>query len=156
MTARARLLHVVSQTLRRFGRLVATIGLVAWAVGSSWALYAGHPGFFPRFGALGVAAAVLFFTDRLLQIELARQRSVEKLLHEYGLELEVLRSGTPPTDIPSAGYVIDFLTEERNFDRLRSSADRMNVANISLLTLSTLQWGFGDLLLVALAHDGGA
>lgn len=155
MTVRGHPFGALARTVRRFGRLTATVGLIAWAGGSLWSILSFSPGYFQRFGALGVAAAVLFFTDRLMQIELARQRTVEKLLHEYGLELEVLRSGTPPTDIPVTGYVIDFLTEERNFDQLRSSADRINVANISLLTMSTLQWGFGDLLLAALAQDGG-
>ena len=132
---------------RRLAPAVAVIGLGAWAVGSVVSFVVGHAGLVPRFGALGVAASVLFFTDRLLKVELARQRTVERLLHEYGVELEALRAGTPPTAIPERGYVIDFLVEERNFDRLRASSDRFQAANIGLLTVSTLQWGFGDLLL---------
>lgn len=141
---------------RRLARGMAILGLAVWAIGSAWAILGASPGLFHRFGALGVAASVLFFTDRLLKIELSRQRSVERLLHEYGLELEVMRSGTPPTDIPARGYVIDFLTEERNFDRLRHSADRFQTMNVGLLTVSTLQWGFGDLFLTYLLPGGGA
>lgn len=111
---------------------------------------------FQRFGSLGVAAAVLFFTDRLTKIELSRQRSVEKLLHEYGVELEALKAGTDPKEIPARGYVIDFLTEEREFDKLRTVADRFSLANIVLLTLSTLQWGFGELIYQNLVTGGAS
>jgi hypothetical protein len=141
----------VVHVFRRVTRAAAVVGLVAWAIGSGVSLARVDADLFHRFGALGVAAAVLFFTDRLLKIELQRQRTVEKLLHEYGLELEVMKSGTDPREIPAQGYVIDFLTEERQFDRLRASADRINVANVALLTLSTLQWGFGDLFLTGMA-----
>ena len=137
-------------TLRRVARAVAVVGLAAWMIGSLASLIRLNPDMFHRFGSLGVAAAVLFFTDRLLRIELQRQRAVEKLLHEYGLELEVIKSGTDPREIPSRGYVIDFLTEERQFDGLRASADRISIANVLLLTISTLQWGFGDLFLIRL------
>ena len=143
-------MRVGGGVFRRLSRATAVIGLTAWAAGSLWAIAQGDANVFHRFGALGVAASVLFFTDRLLKIELSRQRSVERLLHEYGLELEVLRSGTAPTEIPATGYVIDFLTEERQFDRLRQTADRFQTANIGLLTVSTLQWGFGDLFLTHL------
>ena len=108
---------------------------------------AGNAELFQRFGALGVAASVLFFSDRLLKIELGRQRSVERLLHEYGVELAALKQGTPPTELPKEGFAVDFLTEERNFDALRQKADMFNVLNTVLLTFATLQWGFGDRLI---------
>lgn len=130
--------------LRRFGRAVAYVGLTAWAIGTVLALYWGEAGTFQRFGSLGVAASVLFFSDRLLKIELSRQRSVERLLHEYGVELAAMRQGTQATDIPPEGYAVDFLTEERNFDLLRHQADLFNFGNVLLLTVATLQWGFGD------------
>ena len=129
---------------RRFGRFVAFLGLAIWAVGTFWAGFAVDADLFHRFGALGVAASILFFSDRLLKIELSRQRSVERLLHEYGVELAALRQGTLATAIPPEGYAVDFLTEERNFDRLRQQADLFNFANVLLLTVATLQWGFGD------------
>lgn len=133
--------------LRLLMRWVAYLGLAAWAIGSVASFAEDSAVLFQRFGALGVAASVLFFTDRLTKIELSRQQSVERLLHEYGLELEVLKSGTDPQDIPAKGYVIDFLTEERNFDRLRGRADWFNAWNTALMTVATLQWGFGDLFL---------
>jgi len=139
--------------VRRFARAVAVGGLLAYAAGSVTSLLRLDPDLFHRFGALGVAAAVLFFNDRLLRIELARQLRVERLLHEYGLELEVLKSGTDPREMPREGYVIDFLTEERGFGQLRTVADRVQAANIVLLTVSTLQWGFGDLFLSAVAGE---
>lgn len=132
--------------LTRFGRTVAFLGLAAWMIGTAWTWADGYAGLFQRFGALGVAASVLFFSDRLLKIELGRQRSVERLLHEYGVELAALRQGTAATDIPQEGYAVDFLTEERKFDALRRQADLFNVANTFLLTFATLQWGFGDRL----------
>jgi len=132
--------------LVRFGGLVAFVGLTAWAVGTVWTWFAGAAGLFQRFGALGVAASVLFFSDRLMRIELNRQRSVERLLHEYGVELAEMKRGIPPTDLPKEGFAVDFLTEERNFDMLRRKADVFNIANTALLTVATLQWGFGDRL----------
>lgn len=132
--------------LRRFGRFVAFLGLAVWAVGTLWAGFDGDADLFHRFGALGVAASVLFFSDRLMKIELDRQRSVERLLHEYGVELAELKRGIPPTELPKEGYAVDFLTEERNFGALRRQADTFNVANTILLTIATLQWGFGDRL----------
>jgi len=94
-----------------------------------------------------VAAAILFFTDRLLQIELRRQKTVERILHEYGLELEVMKEGVPAKDIPNEGFLTDYLEEEVQFQALRDRAERINTLNIILLTLATLQWGFGDAFL---------
>lgn len=148
------LLWLLRPWWRHLTRVFAVLGLMAWTVGSALSLGFDDPAQFQRFGALGVAAAVLFFSDQLTTIELDRQRTVERLLHEYGLELEVLKSGTDPRDLPARGYVIDYLTEERHFDRLRARADRINAANIVLLTLSTLQWGFGDLMMIAMAPTG--
>lgn len=132
--------------LTRFARFVAFTGLTAWAIGTILVLFANNAELFQRFGALGVAASVLFFTDRLAKIELGRQKSVEKLLHEYGVELTALKQGTPPAEIPQEGYAVDFLTEERNFDNLREQAEMFNFFNVLLLTVATLQWGFGDRL----------
>lgn len=143
-----------SRTIRRFSQIVAGVGLAGWVVGSLLSILFGTPEMFQRFGSLGVAAAVLFFTDRLTKIELSRQRSVEKLLHEYGVELEAMKAGTDPKEIPDRGYVIDFLTEEREFDKLRATADRFSLANIVLLTLSTLQWGFGEMIFETIAPGG--
>jgi hypothetical protein len=140
--------------LTRFGRLVAFLGLAVWIVGTVWSWASGAAGLFQRFGALGVAASVLFFSDRLLKIELGRQRSVERLLHEYGVELAEMKRGTPPTELPKEGYAVDFLTEERNFGALRRQADIFNVANTILLTIATLQWGFGDRLVNELIGCG--
>jgi hypothetical protein len=141
--------------LNRFSRLVAYIGLAAWAVGTCVAFWLGNAEVFQRFGALGVAASVLFFSDRLTQIELGRQRSVEKLLHEYGVELAALKQGTPPKELPKEGYAVDFLTEERNFDGLRQKAEMFNVFNVLLITLATLQWGFGDRFILRLTGCEG-
>ena len=138
----------------RFARLVAFLGLAVWTIGTVYMAARGDAELFQRFGALGVAASVLFFSDRLLKIELGRQRSVERLLHEYGVELAALKQGTSPTDLPLEGYAVDFLTEERNFDRLRQQADVFNAANTVLLTLATLQWGFGDRLINKLVLCG--
>lgn len=132
--------------LRRFARVVAFVGLAAWAIGTVLVLVGSNAELFQRFGALGVAASVLFFTDRLAKIELGRQKSVEKLLHEYGIELTAIKQGTPPSEIPQDGYAVDFLTEERNFDKLRAQAETFNFFNVVLLTVATLQWGFGDRL----------
>jgi hypothetical protein len=142
--------------LRRFARLVAFIGLAAWAIGTVIVLIGANAELFQRFGALGVAASVLFFSDRLAKIELGRQKSVEKLLHEYGIELSALKQGTAPQDIPAQGYAIDFLTEERNFDALRQQAEVFNILNVLLLTVATLQWGFGDRLVNDLIICGSA
>lgn len=142
-----------TRLVRRPSRAVAIVGLAAWAIGSAVALAARALDIFLRVGAPGVAASVLFFTDRLLQIELARQRAVECVLHEYG-EPEAMRSGTPPTELPRHGSIIDYLVEERRFGALRQTADRFQAANIGLLIVSTLQWGFGDLLLSALTEGG--
>lgn len=133
--------------LRRFAWFAAFAGLAAWAIGTVVVLVLGDAELFQRFGALGVAASVLFFTDRLAKIERGRQKSVEKLLHEYGVELTAMKQGTPPEDIPQEGYAVDFLTEERNFDMLREKAQFFNFINVLLLTVATLQWGFGDRLL---------
>ncbi len=130
--------------LRRFGRLAAFAGLGVWALGTVVMLLRENADLFQRFGALGVAASVLFFSDRLTKIELGRQKSVEKLLHEYGVELMAIKQGTPPEVIPKEGYAVDFLTEERNFDKLRSEAEMFTFLNVLLLTVATLQWGFGD------------
>ncbi|NBC97117.1 MAG: hypothetical protein GVY27_12280 [Deinococcus-Thermus bacterium] len=145
-----------TRLFRRLARAMAVVGLAAWALGSLWALTFGTPDMFHRFGALGVAAAVLFFTDRLLKIELDRQKAIERLLHEYGIELEVIRSGTPPSEMPPDGYVADYLVEEAELRRLRARSDRFQAANVGLLTFSTLQWGFGDLLVTPFLPDGGA
>ena len=144
--------------LTRFTRVVAFVGLAAYAVGTALSLYFIDAETFQRFGALGVAASFLFFTDRLTKIELGRQRSVERLLHEYGVELAALRQGKDPKEIPPEGFAVDFLTEERNFDRLRRQADGFNAANVMLMTAATLQWGFGDRLvhrLFATSFDCG-
>ncbi len=142
--------------LARIGALVAFVGVAAWTVGTAWTWLAAEPSLFQRFGALGVAASVLFFSDRLTRIEMVRQRSVVRLLHEYGVELAALKQGVPPTDLPKEGYAVDFLTEERNFDKLRRKADSINVANTALLTVATLQWGFGDRLVNRFASCGEA
>ena len=142
--------------LRRAARAFAVVGLGAYAVGTLVGIARLEPDLFHRFGALGVAAAVLFFTDRLLKIESERQRHVERLLHEYGAELVALREGDEARTGPSTGAVIDYLTEERDLARLRTRADRVQVANIGLLTVSTLQWGFGDLFLAMFTPEGGA
>ena len=102
---------------------------------------------FQRFGSLGVASAILFFTDRLLQVELRRQKSVERILHEYGLEFDELKHGVPANEIPGAGIETDFRSEEAKFLQLRDHAERINSRNILLLTLATLQWGFGEVFL---------
>lgn len=125
-------------------RVVANFGLLAYVLGTIAAIVAKNPGAFQRFGAIGTAAAVLFFTDRLAQIELRRQKTVERILHEFGLELEVLKEGVEPKELPNEGYVTDYLAEEAQFDHLRGHAERINSRNIFLLTIATLQWGFGD------------
>ena len=134
----------VRYILRRFAGLVAYVGLAAWAIGTVLMIWSENAELFQRFGALGVAASVLFFSNRLATIEQGRQKSVEKILHEFGIELTALKQGTPPTEIPKQGYSVDYLTEERNFDSLRQKADMFNVLNVLLLTVATLQWGFGD------------
>ncbi|MGH1329357.1 MAG: hypothetical protein ACRBBK_00605 [Paracoccaceae bacterium] len=139
----------------RLSRIVAIIALTLYLLGTIAALYALNPGAFHRFGSLGVAAAILFFTDRLLQIELKRQAAVERILHEYGLELEVLKEGVAPQDMPKEGFLTDYLREEGHFAGLRHAAERTNARNIILLTLATLQWGFGDLALRLALGQGG-
>jgi hypothetical protein len=135
-------------------RAVAAIGPAAWAPGTATPLAARDPDMFQRFGPLGMAASVLFFTDRFPHVELARPLPVERRLHQYGLELEGMCAGIPAADIPGKGYVIDVLVGERISNRLRHTADRIRIANIGLLTVSTLQWGFGDLLLTHLPTGG--
>ena len=135
---------VVRFFLQRISTLAAAIGLAAWVIGTLTMWLSGNAEMFQRMGALGVAASVLFFTDRLAQVELGRQRSVEKLLHEIGLELSALQRGVDPKDMPDQGYVVDLLTEERNFDDLRQKAEAFNFANVMLMTAATVQWGFGD------------
>lgn len=149
------MMRTVRYILRRFSRLTAYLGLFAWAAGTLIVLFSGQAELFQRFGALGVAASVLFFSDRLAQIELGRQKSVEKLLHEYGLELAAMRQGTSPQDIPEEGFAVDFLTEERHFDLLRQRAELFNFGNVMLLTVATLQWGFGDRLVNRLLCGAG-
>ena len=139
-------MQALQYIIQRFAKSVAYIGLAIWAAGTIASLFWGNADVFQRFGALGNASAILFFSDRLAQIELERQKSVEKLLHEYGLELAALKNGVLPTDLPKAGYSVDYLTEERNFDTLRHRADVFNIANVLLLSVSTMQWGFGDRL----------
>jgi len=139
-----------SSLQRRLPRAVALVALATYVGGTALCLITGHPDLFQRFGALGVAAAVLFFTDRLTQIELTRQRAVEAMLHEYGLRFEALASGTIPEDLPNEGYTLDYLTEESAFTRLRRKAEAINSGNTALLSIATLQWGFGDLAVEAL------
>ncbi|MDD9715908.1 hypothetical protein PVW48_04090 [Dinoroseobacter sp. PD6] len=134
----------------RLPRAVAVLGLAIYILGTFLSLALGHPELFQRFGALGVAAAILFFTDRLTQIELTRQRAVEALLHEYGLRFEALHAGIRPEEIPEAGYTLDFLAEESAFTRLRRKAEAISAGNTGLLSVATLQWGFGDLAVRAL------
>lgn len=134
----------------RLPRAVALLGLVTYVAGTLLSLTSGHSELFQRFGALGVAAAILFFTDRLTQIELTRQRAVEAMLHEYGLRFEALHAGTRPEEIPEKGYTLDFLVEESAFTRLRRKAEAINSGNTALLSIATLQWGFGDLAVEAL------
>lgn len=140
----------------RFGRTVAVLGLAVWIVGTLLTAYRLDFILFQRFGALGNAVAVLFFSDRLLRIELSRQSSVERILHEFGTELAALKQGTPATELPPEGYSVDYLTEERNFDALRQKADLFNFANTALITLATLQWGFGDHVLRWIVTGSGA
>jgi len=128
-------------------RLVATLGLSAYLIGTIASLAMQNPHIFQRFGSLGVAAAILFFSDRLMQIELRRQKTVERILHEYGLELEVLKEGVSATDLPKEGFLTDYLSEEARFSTLRGHAERITSRNILLLTAATLQWGFGDAFL---------
>lgn len=135
---------------RRLPRAVALVALVTYVGGTALCIATGHQELFQRFGALGVAAAVLFFTDRLTQIELTRQRAVEAMLHEYGLRFEALASGTTPVDLPNEGYTLDFLDEEAEFTRLRRKAEAINAGNTALLCIATLQWGFGDIAVRAL------
>ncbi|MDJ0994611.1 MAG: hypothetical protein QNI90_13625 [Dinoroseobacter sp.] len=135
---------------RHLPRAVALVALVTYLGGTALCLATGHPELFQRFGALGVAAAVLFFTDRLTQIELTRQRAVEAMLHEYGLRFEAIHAGTKPEDLPDKGYTLDFLDEESAFTRLRRKAEAINSGNTALLSIATLQWGFGDLAVEAM------
>ncbi len=131
----------------RLSRVMAVLGVAVYLLGTLYSVMFDNHHLFQRFGSLGVAAAILFFTDRLLQIELRRQRTVERILHEYGLELEVLREGIDPRDLPATGFLTDYLEEEVQFQTLRDRAERINSRNIFLLTIATLQWGFGDAFL---------
>ncbi|MGB5557347.1 MAG: hypothetical protein WBN04_04965 [Paracoccaceae bacterium] len=131
----------------RLSRAMAVIGVAAYILGTLSSILLGEHHLFQRFGSIGVAAAILFFTDRLLQIELRRQKTVERILHEYGLELEVLREGIDPRDLPATGFLTDYLEEEVQFEALRDRSARINSRNIFLLTIATLQWGFGDAFL---------
>ena len=131
----------------RLSRVMALVGLAAYILGTLYSIVSGNHHLFQRFGSIGVAAAILFFTDRLLQIELRRQKTVERILHEYGLELEVMREGIDPRELPATGFLTDYLTEEVQFQALRDRAARINSRNIFLLTAATLQWGFGDAFL---------
>ncbi|MEM1065894.1 MAG: hypothetical protein AAGJ74_10375 [Pseudomonadota bacterium] len=128
-------------------RMIALVALAAYVIGTLWSLLSGHSEFMQRFGSLGVAASILFFTDRLLEIELSRQRAVERMLHEYGIRFEAVAAGLPPADLPDTGYETDFLAEEGEFQRLRDRSARIQAGNIFLLTVATLQWGFGDIFL---------
>lgn len=132
---------------RRFARLVATLGLIGYLAGSVTALLVAAPELLQRFGAIGVAAAILFFDDRLMEVELQRQQSVERILREYGLELEVMKEGIDPKAMPPTGYLVDYLREEARLHALRRHAARISAINIFLLTIATLQWGFGDAFL---------
>ncbi len=127
--------------------MVAGGGLLVYVIGSIVAVFLGAPVLFQRFGSIGVASAILFFDDRLLQVELQRRASVERILREYGLELEVLKEGIDPRSMPKHGYVIDYLREEARLKALRQHAARINSVNIFLLSIATVQWGFGDVFL---------
>lgn len=129
----------------RKSRIVAILGVVAYFIGTAASLFAEHPVLFQRFGSIGVAAAILFFTDRLWQVESRRQQSVERILHEFGIELEVMKEGVPASDIPTKGFNVDYLEEEAKFSTFRNHAEKINSRNIVLLTVATLQWGFGDI-----------
>lgn len=129
----------------RKSRIVANVGLGVYTVGTIASLIAQNADMFQRFGSIGVAAAILFFTDRLLQVELRRQESVERILHEFGVELEVMKEGVPAKDIPNEGFEVDYLEEEAKFSTLRGHAEKINSRNIVLLTVATLQWGFGEI-----------
>jgi len=131
----------------RLSRVVAIFGLGAYLIGTVFSISTENTHLFQRFGSIGVAAAILFFTDRLQQIELNRQKTVERILHEFGLELEVMKEGIEAKEIPSEGFVTDYLKEEVQFQTLRDRAERINSRNIFLLTIATLQWGFGDAFL---------
>ena len=131
----------------RLSRMTANFGLVAYLIGTLTSIVMVHPEMFQRFGSLGVASAILFFTDRLLRVELRRQKSVERILHEYGLEFDELKHGVPANEIPGTGIETDFRSEEAKFLQLRDHAERINSRNILLLTLATVQWGFGEVFL---------
>lgn len=147
---------IVRTIFAKVTQFAAYAGLTAYGSGSAWSLIGGDADLFHRFGALGVAASFLFFSDRLTKIELGRQRSVERLLHEYGVELAAMRQGKNATEIPPEGYAVDFLTEERNFGALRRQAGLFNFMNVLLMTASTLQWGFGDRFVWHLLGCGAA
>ncbi|MGR3660674.1 MAG: hypothetical protein ACU0CA_05720 [Paracoccaceae bacterium] len=131
----------------RLSRITANLGAAVYLIGTTASIFIGNHEMFQRFGSLGVAAAILFFTDRLLQVELRRQKSVELILHEYGLELSELKDGVSARDIPGKGIETDFRQEEAKFLKLRNHAERINSRNIFLLTIATLQWGFGEVFL---------
>jgi hypothetical protein len=131
----------------RLSRVTANIGAVVYLIGTISSIFSANPEMFQSFGSLGVAAAILFFTDRLLQVELRRQKSVELILHEYGIELEEMKDGVSPREIPGRGIETNFREEEAKFLHLRDNAEHINSRNIVLLTLATVQWGFGEVFL---------
>ncbi len=131
----------------RLSRITANLGAAVYLIGTTASIFMVNPEMFQRFGSLGVAAAILFFTDRLLQVELRRQKSVERILHEYGLELSELKDCVAPRDIPGKGIETVFRAEEAKFLKLRNHAERINSRNMFLLTVATLQWGFGEVFL---------
>jgi len=131
----------------RLSRITANFGVAAYLIGTFSSIAMLNPEMFQRFGSLGVASAILFFTDRLLQVELRRQASVERILHEYGLEFEELKHGVPARELPGSGIETNFRSEEAKFLKLRDHAERINSRNILLLTLATVQWGFGEVFL---------
>jgi hypothetical protein len=138
------------------GRQVVLWAIATWLLISALALFAQSPGFFSRAGAVGTGLVLASFA----YVTLTRQAYQTHLLKglvlilrsdlraRYGDRPELVRQQGPrhePDDPANIDHNLELIG--RLFARLDRSSGLPRAAEVGAALTSTLQWGYGDLLI---------
>jgi hypothetical protein len=143
------------ESLAARSRSFVLAALAVWIVTSAIALVTLSPGFFSRAGAVGTGLVLAAFSVTTA----ARQYYQTHLMKGLVLVLRTNlrdREGRPlilpdapaePHDIAVRDYDHNLEAVSRLFARIDRRSSKARFVEVSAVVISTLQWGYGDLLI---------
>ena len=130
--------------------LIIMLLIFCWISGSMFSLFYGNADLFQRMGAFGVFSGIILMANAAYSVDVEeRKRIFEKEKNTRKIDMEAEMFGEPSNYRISTNR---WLSEcEKYYWRQKKG---LVTAEILLLGLATLQWGFGDMIVNILRCGG--